>query len=282
MRFVAIDVETANSDLASICQLGAAVFEYGAPIETFSQLINPRLPFDPINVRIHGISERMVAEAPGFTEGFDSLMQMIDGGIVASHTLFDRSAISKACARDDIVLPELVWLDTARLARRIWPKFSKSGYGLKNLAREFEIELNHHDAQSDAVAAGYILQRAIDESELTLKDIQATLTKRSNRSSVARKGDGDGSLFGEVIVFTGALQLPRREAADLAADAGGDVAAGVTKRTTLLVVGDQDIALLAGHAKSSKHRKAESLIEAGQPIRIIGETDFMAFAAITD
>jgi DNA polymerase-3 subunit epsilon len=56
-------------------------------------------------------------------------------------------------------------------------------------------------------------------------------------------------------------------------EAGGAVDPGVTKRTTLLVVGDQDISKLGGKEKSSKHLKAEMLIHQGQPIRIIGETD---------
>ena len=97
-------------------------------------------------------------------------------------------------------------------------------------------------------------------------------------AGVAREGNPDGELCGEVIVFTGALTIPRREAADIAASIGCDVDAGVTKRTTLLVVGDQDVRRLAGHEKSSKHRKAEQLIQAGQPIRILRETDFRELA----
>jgi DNA polymerase-3 subunit epsilon len=50
----------------------------------------------------------------------------------------------------------------------------------------------------------------------------------------------------------------------------------VTKKTTILVVGEQDISLLAGHDKSIKHRKAELLALEGQPIRIIRESDFDA------
>jgi hypothetical protein len=68
--------------------------------------------------------------------------------------------------------------------------------------------------------------------------------------------------------------MVRVEAADAASAAGCEVASGVTKHTTLLVVGDQDIRKLAGHEKSSKRRKAEELIMNGQRIRIIGETDF--------
>jgi DNA polymerase-3 subunit epsilon len=68
--------------------------------------------------------------------------------------------------------------------------------------------------------------------------------------------------------------MPRREAADLAATAGCTVESGVTKATTLLVIGDQDVRRLAGHEKSSKHRKAEACIESGQRIRIVRESDF--------
>lgn len=48
------------------------------------------------------------------------------------------------------------------------------------------------------------------------------------------------------------------------------------RKTTLLVVGDQDIDRLAGKDKSLKHIKAESLIAQGQKIRILGESDFQA------
>ena len=40
------------------------------------------------------------------------------------------------------------------------------------------------------------------------------------------------------------------------------------------MVGEQDLQRLAGQEKSAKHRKAESLIEKGQDIKIIEEKDF--------
>lgn len=46
------------------------------------------------------------------------------------------------------------------------------------------------------------------------------------------------------------------------------------KKTTILVVGDQDVTKLAGKEKSSKHQKAERLITKGQQIRILRESDF--------
>lgn len=84
----------------------------------------------------------------------------------------------------------------------------------------------------------------------------------------------NGPLFGEKLVFTGSLSMPRSEAADAASTAGCEVETSVTKHTTVLVVGDQDIHRLSGHEKSSKHRKAEDLMKKGQQIRITGESDF--------
>lgn len=84
----------------------------------------------------------------------------------------------------------------------------------------------------------------------------------------------DKIIIGCPLYVHGALSIPRREAADLAAQTGCHVASNVTKKTTILIVGNQDVKRLAGHNKSSKHRKAENLISNWQTIRIIRETDF--------
>lgn len=91
----------------------------------------------------------------------------------------------------------------------------------------------------------------------------------------AQSGLSDGLFAGEKVVFTGTLQIARQQAASAAASAGCDVADSVTKKTTILVVGDQDLRLTRGQEKSSKHRKAENMIANGATIRIVGETDFM-------
>ena len=40
-RFVAIDVETANADFASICQVGIVRFEASAIVDEWQSLVNP-------------------------------------------------------------------------------------------------------------------------------------------------------------------------------------------------------------------------------------------------
>lgn len=276
MDFVVIDVETANPDLASICQVGIAVFANGLFRESWSSLVNPEDYFDAYNVAIHGIEENMVANAPRWIEMHERLKRGYSHQIVASHTPFDRTAVQRACLRATASPFECRWLDTARVVRRTWPAFSRSGYGLANVASHLGIGFKHHDAEEDARAAGEVLLRAIQETGVSADD-WCTLALRANSpssASEAREANPDGQLYGNVVVFTGALSIPRQEAATAAAEAGCEVAANVTKHTTLLMVGDQDIRKLAGSSKSSKHRKAEELMAKGQSIRIVGESDF--------
>jgi DNA polymerase III subunit epsilon len=279
--FVSIDVETANEDMASICQVGVARYVEGRLADEWSSLVNPEDYFDIINIGIHGITEEDVAESPTFPDVFGILGGYLNGSICVSHTHFDRVSIDRALAKYGLPGFDAVWLDSARVARRTWREFAWSGYGLANVCEAIGCTFQHHDALEDAKASAQVLLAAIEATgldiELWLKRVNEPIdpSRTSSPSSIRREGNPEGELFGQAVVFTGALQVPRREAADFAASMGCVVDSGVTKRTSLLVVGDQDIARLAGKEKSSKHLKAEELVRKGQEIRIIKESDFM-------
>jgi DNA polymerase-3 subunit epsilon len=99
MDFVALDVETANPDLASICQVGIAVFRGGQVVEEYSTLVDPRYYFDPMNTFVHGIDETDVVGAPTYSEICGKVNALLQGGICATHTAFDRSANHRCCAK---------------------------------------------------------------------------------------------------------------------------------------------------------------------------------------
>ncbi|MBM9486560.1 hypothetical protein JBE38_11580 [Pseudomonas sp. ICBG1301] len=278
MDFTVIDVETANPNLASICQVGIAVFRDGKLHDTWSSLVNPNDYFHPMNVSVHGIDEAAIASAPSWADVYSQILPFVTGQIVASHMPFDRTATLRACQNAGLAHFDCSWLDTAKVARRAWAEFSRSGYGLKNLASTFDINFEHHDALEDAKAAGEILLRAIAHTGSTAAEwcslVNIPLSTRNHLDTLTV--NPDGILAGNVVVFTGALSIPRQDASALAAAGGCEIGSGVTKQTTLLVVGDQDITRLAGKNKSSKHIKAEQLISKGQKIRILGESDFQA------
>lgn len=285
MKFVSIDVETANADMASICQIGVAKFADGQLIEQWSSLVNPEDDFDPINIQIHGITPTDVIGAPSFPELRDVLGSFLkNDGICVCHSHFDRVSINQATAKYKLVPFQPFWLDSARVARRTWKECAWSGYGLANVCKIIGYEFKHHDALEDAKACGQII---LEASRITGLDLGAWLKRveqpidssgLSDGSGIRREGNPEGELYGEVIVFTGALKMPRSVAADIAASIGCSVDNGVTSRTSLLVVGNQDISKLAGKEKSSKHLKAEQLISRGQQIRIIKESDFEELA----
>lgn len=277
MDFVAIDVETANSDLSSICQVGIAIFRSGKLSDTWSSLVDPEDDFDGWNIAIHGIDENAVRGAPKWPEVAMHLGGHLNGSVVACHTAFDRASTSDACSKYGVKDFDCRWLDSARVVRRAWPeKFGAKGYGLKNVAKHLKIEFQHHDALEDARACGQVLCHACTHTGFSLEQWFERIARPIDPTStiLTREGDIEGPLYGNVVVFTGELSIPRREAADLAAKAGCNVGASVTKKTTLLVVGDQDIQKLAGKTLSSKHLKALQLNSEGHRIRIIRETDF--------
>ncbi len=177
MDFVAIDVETANADMSSICQIGLVFYQAGRVVDTWESLVNPCCSFSWMNIQIHGIEEEMVADAPDFTTAFDEFRHRIEGQVMASHMPFDCGAMTKAIALAGLPALDCQWIDTAKVARRTWEEFAKRGYGLKNIAQKFDIQFNHHDALEDAKACGEILMKAHQE---TAMDLQA-LMKRTTQ-----------------------------------------------------------------------------------------------------
>jgi len=280
MNFTVVDFETANPNFASICQVGVVVFQDGKVVDGFDSLVNPEDYFCPMNVDIHGIDEDAVASAPNFPQIYESIVRLLTRQTVVCHTSFDMVALRRVSEKYKLVPIECAWLDSARVVRRTWHQFARKGYGLGNVTTALGIEFKHHDAKEDARAAGEVLLRAITESGIKLEE-WVSRVKKPIFPVVKGQVNLDGHLVGEVLVFTGALSIPRGEASVIAANAGCTVTANVTLETTLLVVGDQDISRLVGYEKSSKHRRAEALMAKGQRLRIIGELDFIELLKVS-
>ena len=121
-KFVAIDFETANADLASICQVGVVTFENGRVVDSWGSLVNPQDYFDWINIEIHGIDEAAVEDAPTFQQIYAEILIRLQSNVVVSHTSFDRTALSQAIAKHNLAGIPCQWLDSARVVRRAWPQ----------------------------------------------------------------------------------------------------------------------------------------------------------------
>jgi len=160
MRFFSLDVETANSDSSTICQIGIGKFVNGELTGTWESLVDPQSSFHWSNIRVHGITEEMVQGAPSFSEVYPVLRKLLAENIVVHHTPFDFHAFKKAYTRFNLKPINIQWLDSSRIVRHTWQQFSKSGYNLSNVANHLGIDFRHHDALEDSVAAGKIVVEA--------------------------------------------------------------------------------------------------------------------------
>jgi DNA polymerase-3 subunit epsilon len=169
LNFVAIDVETANADVSSICQVGIARYEAGKLVEEWSSLIDPEDAFDWWNINVHGISEEDVDGSPTFPEIADTIGHFLNGTVCVSHTHFDRIAIGRALDKYSLGSFQTTWLDSAKVARRAWKDFARRGYGLASVCAKIGYEFEHHDALEDAKACGEVVLAAMKTTGLDIE-----------------------------------------------------------------------------------------------------------------
>jgi DNA polymerase-3 subunit epsilon len=196
-KFAAVDVETANSDCSSICQIGIVFFNRGTVTDEWVTYVNPETGFDPFNIGLHGIGPATVAGACAFPALYGRLSDFLAAKVVIHHTHFDRSAFNRACAKYGLSPFNCRWLDSARIARRAWPRFARQGYALKNICSFLGYDFQHHDALADAKAAGMVAAAAFKETGLDigawLRRVEqpincATMSSRQPRKGIINKG----------------------------------------------------------------------------------------------
>ncbi|MGA3168378.1 MAG: exonuclease domain-containing protein [Terriglobia bacterium] len=299
---VAVDFETANSKRSSVCAMGIAIIE-GQKIATrASWLIRPpELYFDPYNTYIHGITEEDVADKPEFNKLWNEFRQYFEGRLLVAHNAsFDMSVLRHVLDEYSIPYPQLCYLCTRVTAKRVWPGLN--GYGLTTICEYLGVEFKHHDAEEDAAACAEVALRASRQIRATtiaeLVENTRILTgqlypggykpchirQAHEGLAVIRATTSDfnqhNSFFEKTVVFTGTLQsMVRLEAAQKVVNSGGHCAGSVGRDTNFVVLGDLDFSKLKGGLKSTKLRKAESLLAGGGDIEIISEADFLRMLA---
>jgi DNA polymerase-3 subunit epsilon len=155
---LALDFETANYSPNSACQLGIVRIESWRVVDARSWYIRP--PTDEfVFTYLHGIAWEHVEERPHWGELWPELAPHFEGvDYLAAHNApFDQGVLRAACAEYGLVPPPQPFVDTVALARKVWKIFPTK---LNLVCERLGIELNHHEALSDARACAEILIRA--------------------------------------------------------------------------------------------------------------------------
>jgi len=237
----------------------------GAEVFAYETLIDPCDDFSPFNIRIHGISSDHVAGKPIFADVHEVIDRHLTGRITVAHSFFDKGALGAACRVHDRQPIETTWLDSVRVAKRAWPNLSS--HRLNVLSRYLGIRHKHHDALSDARAAGLVVVKAIEHTGIALQD---WLKPANPRGAKAPPPASAGPLKGERVAILGA---PRDGSLGCwLAAAGARVMASVGATTTILVVSRDQPFGRYFHA-SPAYRRALELQQVGNAIEIVSEED---------
>ena len=146
IREICFDTETTGlrpEEGDRIIEIGAVELINHIPTgRTFRSLINPGRPVSADTVRITGITDDHLKDAPRFEapQVVDAFLDFLEDAVLVAHNAgFDRAFLNmelELCGRG--LIPEDRWVDTAAMARR---KFPGAPASLDALCKRFDISL---------------------------------------------------------------------------------------------------------------------------------------------
>lgn len=161
-KIVALDFETANSYPASACSLGIATYNDGEIGESFEWYFKPHHRYNYFtNSHIHGIYPEDVKDCNEFVFYYEELAEIIKDAVIVAHNApFDIGVLNALCDVYGLDHFENYYLDTVGISRRVYPELYN--HKLDTCAAYLNIDLNHHNGQSDAYACLMILLKAME------------------------------------------------------------------------------------------------------------------------
>ena len=287
LDFTAIDIETTGLSPTDneIIELGAVRYRDGVIVSQYQQLINPGTSIPKSITKLTGITDEMVSDAPAFGEAIDAFLDFIGDDLLLGHnTNFDINFIYDACVGcgHDPIKNDFV--DTMRISKKMHPEYPD--HKLQTLITQLGVEdQGHHRSVADCIMTAECYLRMLQENPAffgkSRNDKQRARKAQSrvpvkeiapNESAIA----GETPLTGKSIVFTGELTISRRDAMQMAVNAGAVIKSSVSSKTDYLVVGTQDIALVGEDGLSTKEEKAYALNESGKGhVQFLNEAEFL-------
>lgn len=162
--WIAFDTETTGRyPLESeICEIAAVKWEAGKEVETFQALVKPSKKMRPEVIRIHGITNEMVADAPSIGPVLRDFKKFIAGGVLlAHHAQFDLGFVAAQMEDCDIELPPELTICTSLLAQGNVPE--TANHRLQTLVAHYGINPGQaHRALDDARACLLVALRIFE------------------------------------------------------------------------------------------------------------------------
>ena len=176
LEFAVIDLETTgwSPEAAAITEIAAVRVRGGVRRGEFASLVNPGVPVPPGIEDLTGISDWMLAAAPGVAAVLPGLLRFAEGCVLVAHNApFDVGFLLAACAASGLAWPGFTVLDTVMLARHVMDPDEVPDCKLGTLAGFFRAGTSpcHRalaDARATADVLGWLIRRLAHRGVRTL------------------------------------------------------------------------------------------------------------------
>ncbi|GAA4029639.1 3'-5' exonuclease family protein [Actimicrobium antarcticum] len=150
-RLAFVDLETtgATATIDRITEVGIVEVDEDGTVREWSSLVNPQRQIPEFIEGLTGISNAMVATAPGFGELAAEIFQRLEGRVFLAHNArFDHGFLRNEFKRVGIDFRPTV-LCTVKLSRKLYPEFAR--HNLDTLAERHQLHVTErHRALGDA------------------------------------------------------------------------------------------------------------------------------------
>ncbi len=182
--FVVVDLETTGGAPfggSEITEFGAVKVCGGEVIDEFSTFVRPDGAIPEFITDLTGITDEMVADAPGIDSVFPDFMHWCGSHketvLIAHNAPFDISFLKAAASKLEMPWPDFFILDTVRIARHTVDRDEVPNYKLGTLAEFFQTKVQPtHRALDDAQTTVEIFHRLIERlgtQVSTVKELQS-------------------------------------------------------------------------------------------------------------
>ena len=279
--YTVVDIETTGFDpmFDEIIEVAGIKYRGRNEVGRFQSLVKPDDGIPDYITALTGITNEMVADAPGIEDVLPRFLEFIGEDIVVGHNVHFDVNFLYDYAEDFELKPfsnDLV--DTLRLSRRLYPELQS--HKLSALAAHFGVELDgEHRALADCVTTQKCLSAmdAYAAQNGGIPESAEDLYRKLSKTIVAETSDfnPDSLIYGRTFAFTGKLErMTRKEAMQAVVNAGGHCTDGVVAETNYLVLGNNDYCKAIKDGKSAKQKKAEKMKLNGADIESISESVF--------
>jgi DNA polymerase III subunit epsilon len=160
-EFAVVDLETTgwSPEDGAITEIGVVRVRGKVRRGEFASLVNPGVPVPPCIEELTGITDWMLAAAPGLAAVLPQLLRFADGCVLVAHNApFDLGFLAAASDACGLAWPRFAVLDTVTLARQLLDPDEVPDCKLGTLARFFGARtVPSHRALADARATADIL-----------------------------------------------------------------------------------------------------------------------------